>query len=226
MTDSSYGRTKGARDSPPDSLYRDSCNRRRWSGKVYSSWWRRHPWRWTERSITRYCSRIRFWDRLYIKMNIHKGASGGSIPGRTPLYSCHIPFFLGGGTNRFPRLRLSFQSFHVSAWVPCTCTDHFSKHIPRWVHRSRKIKKENGHTRPSGEVSFPVPFPERRQEQDTPSCTSGRTVRTTYTGDARFFQCFPLPCPAWHWCCAVDNHNSPQVRYIRSDNGNNWRATR
>ena len=30
-------------------------------------------------------------------MNIHKGASGGSIPGRTPLYSCHIPFFFGGG---------------------------------------------------------------------------------------------------------------------------------
>ena len=30
-------------------------------------------------------------------MNIHKGASGGSIPGRTPLYSCHIPFFFWGG---------------------------------------------------------------------------------------------------------------------------------
>lgn len=34
-------------------------------------------------------------------MNIHKGASGGSIPGRTPLYSCHIPFFLGGGRIGF-----------------------------------------------------------------------------------------------------------------------------
>ena len=75
---------------------------------------------------------------------------------------------------------------------------YFIKYIPRRVHHSRKIQKENGHTRPLGEVSFPVPFPERWQEQDTPSSTSGRTIRTTYTGDARFFQCFPLPCPAWH----------------------------
>ncbi len=36
-------------------------------------------------------------------MNIHKGATGGSIPGRTPLYSCHTPFF-GDEANRFPRL--------------------------------------------------------------------------------------------------------------------------
>ena len=36
-------------------------------------------------------------------MNIHKGETGGSIPGRTPLYSCHTPFF-GEGANRFPRL--------------------------------------------------------------------------------------------------------------------------
>lgn len=34
-------------------------------------------------------------------MNIQKGASGGSIPGRTPLYSCHIPFFFGGGRIGF-----------------------------------------------------------------------------------------------------------------------------
>ena len=37
MTGSSYGRTKGARDSPPDSLCTGSCGRRRWSGKAYSS---------------------------------------------------------------------------------------------------------------------------------------------------------------------------------------------
>lgn len=37
MTGSSYGRTKGARDSPPDSLCTGSCSRRRWSGKAYSS---------------------------------------------------------------------------------------------------------------------------------------------------------------------------------------------
>lgn len=64
-------------------------------------------------------------------MNIHKGGSGGSIPGRMPLYFCHIPLAERTGFHVFSSVtpiipRVSVSSVYRYGPLSSTLSGEFT----------------------------------------------------------------------------------------------------